>query len=422
MITTIAVVGTFDTKLEELLYLRTQILKLDPKIDVVLIDTGRLAAEHEAILIRRDEFLRHGRFQGDQNDLQSLTRAEHIKTIARVAAAFVGKLHKDREIHGIISLGGSNGTSISAAVMRELPITLPKLIVSTVASSDTSSYVAETDITMMHSIVDIAGLNEILRAVIDNAAAAVVGMAKAYAKRTMQPTPRDRKRAAGLTMFGVTTKGADAIRKLLEENHYEVYVFHATGAGGRAMERFVKDGRLDIVMDLTTTELADELVGGVFSAGESRLTAASKAGIPQIISLGALDMVNFGPRNTVPKELARRKLLEHSSSVTLMRTTASECEQLGKIIAQRLKDNCIRPDRTKVWVPLEGISAISMPGQDFYDEAADKALFDAIYKGLEGSGIDVECLSTDINSPMFAHRFCHSLEDIADNEVGEGLE
>ncbi|KAI1137388.1 hypothetical protein F5Y05DRAFT_88276 [Hypoxylon sp. FL0543] len=410
----VAVVGTFDTKLEEFLYLRSQILQNDPSLDVILIDTGRSVTEHEAINIRQNDVLKASGFEGDENALRSVPRAELVKTMINGASVIARQLEGRGEIQAVIGLGGSCGTTIASAVMRELPVTFPKLIVSTVASSDTSSYVAETDITMMYSVVDIAGLNEVLKAVVDNAAAAIAAMAKAYAKRHEASNSRTSvtKKGVGITMFGVTTKGVDAARRWLERRGFEVYVFHATGAGGRAMERLLREGRLHGVLDLTTTELADELVGGVFSAGENRLTAAAKVGLPQIVSVGALDMVNFGPRDTVPKEFQGRKLYEHNPSVTLMRTTEQECQELGRRIAQRLRDNCIEPDLAEVWLPLRGISAIAVEGQAFHDKKADEALFTAIKRGLEGSTIRVIEVDSAINDVDWSEKVARRLDEL----------
>ncbi|GAP84234.2 putative upf0261 domain protein [Rosellinia necatrix] len=431
----IVVLGTLDTKLEEHLYLRARILAADPAIAVTLVDAGRSETRHEAITVPQPEvYGRSGSGGGDGGGeaLRSLPRGEVIRTMARGAAGVVGDLAAGGA-HGVVSLGGSGGTSIAAAVMRGLPLTLPKLIVSTVASGDTSSYVAESDVTMMYSVVDIAGLNEVLRAVLDNAAAAIAGMARAYAARARVSSSSSSssnsssnstaavakmKRGIGITMFGVTTPAVDVARPLLEARGFEVYVFHATGAGGRAMERLIREKRLDGILDLTTTELADELVGGVFSAGEDRLKAAAKAGIPQIVSVGALDMVNFGPRATVPEKFQGRVLFEHNPSVTLMRTSPGECEELGSRIASRLRDNCANTGVTEVWLPLKGVSMIAVEGQAFYDKQADDALFNAIKRGLDGSGIAVREVDADINNPTWARSMADRLAELIDANHG----
>ncbi|KAI1198158.1 hypothetical protein F5X97DRAFT_300090 [Nemania serpens] len=413
--TSVVVIGTLDTKLAEHLYLRSQILESNPSIKVILVDAGRSETHHEAITVSQPEV--HAR-SGHSGSLHELPRGEVIRTMTEGAKGVVKDLFDEGRVHGIVSLGGSGGTSIAAAVMRELPLTVPKLIVSTVASADTSSYVAETDITMMYSVVDIAGLNEVLRAVVGNAAAAIAGMARGYAAREAMArvanNAETRRRGVGITMFGVTTAAVDVARRELDARGFEVYVFHATGAGGRAMERLVREHRLDGILDLTTTELADELVGGVFSAGADRLTAAAKAGIPQIVSVGALDMVNFGPKDTVPANFRDRNLFEHNPSVTLMRTTPSECEELGRRVASRLRDHCVDPDSTEVWLPLGGISAIAVEGQAFYDRAADEALFGAIRNGLDGSGIVVREVDAEINDPTWAEGLARRLAELVE--------
>ncbi|KAI1122471.1 hypothetical protein F5Y10DRAFT_253985 [Nemania abortiva] len=413
----IVVIGTLDTKLAEHLYLRSQILEADSSINVILIDAGRSETHHEAITVSQPEVYKRS---GHSGSLQSLPRGKVVKVMTEGAKNIVKDLFSRGNMHGVVSLGGSGGTSIATAVMRELPLTLPKLMVSTVASADTSSYVAETDITMMYSVVDIAGLNEMLKAVVTNAAAAIAGMARSYASRsaTVQALKGNeaRKKGIGITMFGVTTPAVDVARRELDSRGFEVYVFHATGAGGRAMERLVREHRLDGILDLTTTELADELVGGVFSAGEDRLTAAAKAGVPQIVSVGALDMVNFGPKDTVPERFRTRNLFEHNPSVTLMRTSSSECEELGKRVASRLRNNCTRPNMTEVWLPLKGISAIAVEGQAFYDSEADSVLFNAIKHGLAGSGIVLKEVDADINDPAWAKSLAVRLAELVETK------
>ncbi|KAI1108009.1 hypothetical protein F5Y14DRAFT_147557 [Nemania sp. NC0429] len=421
--TNVVVIGTLDTKLAEHLYLRSQILEADPSANVILVDAGRAETRHEAITVSQHEVHeRSGRGRGSGSPLDSLPRGEVIRTMTEGAKGVVRDLFDEGRVQGIVSLGGSGGTSIAAAVMRELPLTVPKLIVSTVASADTSSYVGETDITMMYSVVDVAGLNEVLRAVIGNAAAAIAGMARGYAAREARARVRatrdgeTRRRGVGITMFGVTTPAVDVARRELDARGFEVYVFHATGAGGRAMERLVRERRLDGILDLTTTELADELAGGVFSAGADRLTAAARAGVPQIVSVGALDMVNFGPKDTVPERFKDRTLFEHNPSVTLMRTTPGECEELGKRVAGRLRDNCVDPGKTEVWLPLRGVSAIAVEGQAFYDKEADEALFGAIRNGLDGSGIVVKEVDADVNDPTWAESLACRLAELVEGK------
>jgi len=267
-----------------------------------------------------------------------------------------------------MSLGGSGGSSIAAAAMRALPIGVPKLLVSTIASSDVSSYVGQSDITMMYAVLDVAGLNSISTAIYDNAAAAAAGMARAFANRKVG---QGRKPAIAITMFGVTTPAVTAARQWLEAHGYEIFVFHANGAGGRAMEKLIDDGAFVGVVDLTTTELADELVGGDLSAGPDRLTAAGRRGIPQVVSLGALDMVNFGPSDRIPARFHDRRFYRHNQNVTLMRTTAAECAELGRILGGKLN---AAHGLVTLFIPRGGVSSISEPGQVFYDRSADEAL------------------------------------------------
>jgi uncharacterized protein (UPF0261 family) len=283
----VVLLGTCDTKLDELLFLRKAIQE-DPNVGVTLIDVGRHETQHEAITYTRSQLIES---YGEGEKVDELPRGELIRTMAGYATALVKDLYKRFDgtyIDGIVSAGGSGGTSLAAAVMRDaLPIGFPKLIVSTVASGDTGPIVEETDITLMYSVVDVAGLNGVLRNVLSNAGAAIAGMACSYASRRTVSVPEAKIRV-GITMFGVTTPAVDAIRKHLESEHnVETYVFHATGHGGKAMERLVKEGELDAVLDLTTTEICDMLTGGVMSAGEGRLETAAKAGIPNIVSVGA---------------------------------------------------------------------------------------------------------------------------------------
>ena len=418
----IALIGTCDTKLSELLYVHSRILAIEKDTDIVFIDVGRKPVSHPAISIRQDELVKKYRCtvsasDNSAGDLSNLSRAEVIQTMTDCATAYVSDLCSKSTIHGAVSIGGSCGTSLASAVMRKaLPFTVPKLIVSTVASGDTSHIVGESDITLMYSIVDIAGSNRILNSVLGNAAGAIVGMARAHEVRlrsernqgqgaSPRPEGNERKKRIGITMFGVTTPCVDAIHAHLTETYnYEVYVFHATGHGGRAMERLIDSGELDAVIDLTTSEIPDEMVGGVMPGGPGRLEAAAKAGIPQVLSVGACDMVNFGPRNTLPEKFVKagRNIFEHNASVTLMRTDVEECKEIGRFIVSKLKEFCVRPDLVQVVIPLGGISMISKPEDPFADKDADEALFKTIEDGLKDSGIVVSRDERDINNQTFA--------------------
>ncbi|KAI3398385.1 hypothetical protein diail_9477 [Diaporthe ilicicola] len=407
---TVLLLGTCDTKLQELLFLRDQI-RDQGSAEVILLDVGRDNVEHDAIDITQSTLVTK---YGEGKTTTELPRGELIKFMAACACRAVGQLFDEGKIQGVISAGGSGGTSLAAEVMREvLPIGFPKMIVSTVASGDTGPIVGETDIAMLYSVVDVAGLNQVLRDILSNAGAAIQGAAKAYAsrQRTSHKTDRSKKRI-GITMFGVTTPSVDAIRKRLESKYdVEIYVFHATGHGGKAMERLVRQGDLDAILDLTTTEICDLHTGGVMAADQNRLEAAAEAGIPNIISLGATDMTNFGPKSTVPEKYKSRRLYEHNPTVTLMRSSAEECRKVGEFIVEKLRSHAKRPEMVQLWMPLGGVSMIATPGGPFADEEADGVLFSTVRDGLAGSGIKVVEDKRDINDEKFA-------QDIADALAG----
>jgi uncharacterized protein (UPF0261 family) len=298
--------------------------------------------------------------------------------------------------------GGSGGSSIAAAAMRALPVGVPKLLVSTVASGDTRPYVGAVDVTMMYSVVDISGVNSVSARIMANAAGAIAGMVKATVP------PADGRPLVAATMFGVTTPCVTTARERLEELGYEVLVFHATGAGGQSMEALARDGFLAGVLDATTTELADELVGGVLSAGPERLEAAGAAGVPQVVSLGALDMVNFGPRETVPPQFDDRNLYVHNPTVTLMRTTPEECAELGRTIGRKLS---AATAPTVLFIPHGGVSMIATPGQPFHDAAADDALVAGLRETLDDS-VEVQERNEDVNDPAFATAMADRLHEL----------
>jgi uncharacterized protein (UPF0261 family) len=275
-------------------------------------------------------------------------------------------------------------------------------MVSTMASGDTRPYVGATDVTMTYSVVDISGINAVSARILANAAAAMAGMAAANAPAAAGDGP-----LVGATMFGVTTPCVTTARERLEELGYEVLVFHATGTGGQSMEALMRSGFITASLDITTTELADDLVGGVLSAGPDRLQAAGELGIPQVVSLGALDMVNFGPLDTVPPEFRSRNLYKHNPTVTLMRTTPAECAELGRRIARKLS---AASGPVTLFIPLQGVSLIDTEGQVFWDPEADRALFDALRETLD-PGVDVRELDTDVNDPAFARAMADTLHE-----------
>jgi uncharacterized protein (UPF0261 family) len=414
---TIILLGTCDSKLDEILYLREKILE-DGSCDVLLVDVGKSDFTHPLVDVSHSKLLSNHNVSAENatgRDIAGLDRGEYVTHMIGCAASFLRKKCDSSSIHAAISVGGSSGTSLTAAVMRNaFPIGFPKLIVSTMASGDVKHYVEDTDITMMYSVVDIAGTNSILNAILTNAAGAVIGMAKTHATLTadlMNSTPKCKR--VGISMFGVTTPCVDAIRSYLEkECGFEVFVFHATGSGGRALERLVREKCLDGIIDLTTTEIVDELFGGVLSAGPDRLKAAGKISLPQIVSVGACDMVNFGPRDTVPEKFKGRNLVEHNPAVTLMRTTKEDSRRVGLTIAGKLKANVINPSSVLVYLPMGGISMLSTPGGPFYDPEADEALFSAIEEGLDKTEIRVVRDKREINDPSFAEQIAKAFADL----------
>lgn len=431
----IIVLGTCDTKLPELLYLRDQILR-HPDTSVTLIDVGREHVENAAITIPQS-LLVH-KYRRPDAPIAELSRGELNRYMAACATDAVRALVEEQPTgpmgapHGIVSIGGSGGTSLAASVMRNaLPLGFPKLIASTIASGDTGSIVGEADITLMYSVVDVAGLNELLRTILSNAAGAIVGMASAH-ERMLQEKKRETSRGTngtsrkkirvGITMFGVTTKSVDEIRAHLTANRdidFEVFVFHATGHGGRAMERLVDEGRLDAVIDLTTTEICDYVCGGNMSAGPTRLEAAIKAEIPLVVSVGATDIVNFGPASQVPRQYRGRKLYEHNPSVTLMRTNAEEARRVGAFVGDKVKMHK-RASMVEVWLPNGGVSGLSEGGGPFEDGEVDAALFSGIEQGLQGTSIRVVGDDRAINDKSFAVDVAEALVKMIKVDEGRG--
>lgn len=399
---TIVLLGTLDTKGAEYDFVRRRLVELGCR--VLVVDAGTMGQSAWPVDVSADEVAAAA--GGDRATLAAAgDRGAAMAVMREGAANVVERLHDEGRLDAILALGGSGGTSLAAAAMQRLPVGVPKLIVSTMASGDVRPYVGESDIAMLYSIVDIAGINRVSERILSNAAGAIAGMASLG--------PSDDQRAShrplvGATMFGVTTPCVTAARSTLEALGYEVLVFHATGSGGRAMEGLARAGFLAGILDVTTTELADELVGGVLSAGPDRLEAAGELGLPQVVSVGALDMVNFGPPPTIPERFAGRRFYEHNATVTLMRTTPDECRELGALIARKL--NAARGP-VSVFVPLGGVSMIDVAGQPFHDPDADAALFDALRTGLR-PGIELVESPLDINDPAFADAMARRLHEL----------
>jgi len=397
MTKTIAVLGTLDSKGEEHAYLADLIRARGFK--TLLIDVGTGAEPTVKPDVTRFEVAAAGGI-----DLEALIarqdRGECVTAMSEAAPILVARLAAEGAIDGIISLGGGGGTALGSGAMRGLPVGFPKVMVSTLASGNVAHYVESKDIVMIPSIVDVAGLNRISRTIFTRAAGAICGMVATEVAAEAEERP-----LIAASMFGNTTECVDAARAILEEAGYEVLVFHATGTGGKTMETLIADGMIAGVLDVTTTEWADELVGGTLSAGPTRLEAAGLAGVPAIVTPGCLDMANFGGRETVPEQFEGRNLYVHNPQVTLMRTNPEECAELGKILAEKV--NAYTGPVT-VLLPTKAISIISAEGQDFYDPEADKALFDAIRAGLLDK---VELIEIDaaINDAEFAKACAESL-------------
>ncbi len=390
---TIAILGTLDTKRAELRYLQQRIAATGAT--TLVIDVGVLGAPAFEPDVTRDA-VAHAAGVRIADLVAAHDRGRAVTHMAAGAAHVLADLFGQGKIGGVIGIGGSGNAMIACTAMQALPIGTPKLMVTTVAAGDTRPYVGATDITMMYSVVDIAGINRLSRRILDNAARAIGAMV--IGRGAVDTAPEDGRPLVGASMFGVTTPCVTATRELLEARGYEVLVFHATGVGGRSMEALMRDGFITGVLDLTTTELADEVAGGTLSAGPDRLEAAGRAGIPQVVSLGALDMANFGPVESVPERFRQRLLYRHNPAVTLMRTTVDENARLGALIAEKL--NRARGP-VAVLVPRGGVSMLDVEGEPFFDPEADNALFTSLRRGLQPH-IDVIEVATAINDPVFA--------------------
>lgn len=389
--------ATLDTKGAEAAFLRERLGALG--IETVVVDTGCLGEPAFPADVSREEVFRFA-----HRDLAEVRaagdRGEAVTAAAAGAAALVANRHQAGLVSGVLGLGGGAGTTIGTRVMRDLPLGLPKLMVSTLASGEVGHFVGSKDILMMNSVVDILGLNRISRAVLTRAAQAMAGMAGG---EEPEAGAEDRPLVAA-SMFGVTTPCVERARQVLEEAGYEVLVFHATGSGGRTLESLAAEGLLAGVLDVTTTELCDELVGGVLSAGPERLTAAGRAGVPQVISVGATDMVNFHGMDTVPAAFRDRTLYRHNENVTLMRTTAEECAAVGADLAAKA---AAATGPTAILLPRRGVSALDRAEQPFDDPGARAALFEAIRAGA--GEVEVRELDHHVNDPEFAEALAREL-------------
>lgn len=396
MAKTVVIVGSLDTKGQEFAFVRDRLRQQG--LETLVIDFGVLGQPAFVPDIPREDVSAAG-----QGDLARFAGGEHkdeaMRAMARGLGVVVRRLHDEGRLDGIIGMGGSGGTSIATTAMRLLPVGVPKLMVSTMGGGDVSAYAGTKDITFMPSVVDVAGFNRISRRIYANAAGAIGGMVLAEV-----PAVED-KPLITASMFGNTTTAVDHARELLEAKGYEVLIFHCTGTGGRTMEDLIADGYISASFDLTTTELADEVCGGVLSAGPERCLAASRAGIPAILVPGCVDMANFGGIETVPEKFRGRNLYEWNPDVTLLRTNVEENRQMGEMLAAAA--NAATAPVT-ILLPLGGVSMLDSEGQQFWDPEADKACFDAIRNNVK-PGVRVIELPENINDPAFAERAVSTL-------------
>lgn len=399
---TIAIAGTFDTKGKEFLYVKKLVEKLG--ITPYMIHTGVFAPAFEVDVTNSEIAAAAGY---DISEIaERKDRAMATEALSKGMEILVPQLYEAGKFDGIISFGGSGGTSLVTPAMRALPIGVPKVMVSTMASGNVAQYVGTSDIMMMPSIVDVAGLNKISKTIFRNAVLAIAGMVD------LDSEPEEEeggKPMVAATMFGVTTPCVDRAKACLEEKGYEVLVFHATGTGGRTMESLIHAGFFQGVLDLTTTEWCDEIVGGVLAAGSARCEAAVQCKIPQVVSVGACDMVNFGPIDTVPEQFASRNLYKHNPTVTLMRTTVQENHEIGAMLAS--KWNRAETEMT-VLLPAKGVSMIDAQGQPFDGPEERKELFSSIREGLDNKYVEVLEVDHNINDAEFAELAAQKLIDL----------
>lgn len=399
---TVAIAGTFDSKAKEFLYIKELLEEVGLK--TFMVDIGVFEPKFTPDVTNAEVAKAAG---ADIKELaKKKDRALATEILSLGMEKLIPELYHQGKFDGIISIGGSGGTSLVSPAMRALPIGVPKLMLSTDASGNIEQYVGTSDMIMMPSVVDVAGLNSISMRIFKNAAFAMAGMLKF---EHIDAEKVEKKPIIAATMFGVTTPAIDFAREYLEARGYEVLVFHATGSGGQSMETLIRDGFIKGVLDLTTTEWCDEIVGGVLAAGPNRLEAAGFMGIPQVVSVGALDMVNFGPFKTVPEEFKNRNLYKHNPTVTLMRTNVEENIKVGRKIVEKL-NSATGP--TVMMLPLNGVSMIDAQGQPFYGREEDEALFNELKIGLNRDVVELIELNNHINDQEFAEAAAQKLLDL----------
>ncbi len=404
---TIALIGTFDSKGKEFLFVKEVIESLG--FNTFMIHSGVFDPQFTPDVSNAEIALAVGediRKIAEQKD-----RAHATAVLSKGMEVLLPKLYKEGKFDGVLSFGGTGGTSIATPGMRALPIGVPKVMVSTVASGNTQPYVGTSDIIMIPSIVDVAGLNTISTKIFTNAVFAIGGMLQFEHKTELEHKP-----LIAATMFGLTTPCINYAKNYLEDKGYEVLIFHATGIGGKTMEHLIENDFFEGVLDITTTEWADETVGGILAAGPHRLEAAGKHGIPQVVSVGAMDMVNFGPRETVPKQFDGRKFYQHNPTVTLMRTSVEENKEIGENMADRINQS---NGYTALLFPLKGFSGLDIEGQQFYGPKEDQTLINTLKEKVDHSKIEIIEKDFHINDRKFAELVAEKLLQLIEKKKGE---
>ena len=397
MAKTVVIIGALDTKGQEFAFIKGLVEKEGLK--TLLVDFGVMGEPSFKPDVSRAEVAAAGGGKLDQ--LRSGDRKdEAMKVMSTGLAVTVRKLYDGGKLQGIIGMGGTGGTSVATSAMRTLPVGVPKVMVSTVGGGDVSAYAGTKDITFIPSIVDVAGFNRISRTIYANAAGAIAGMTKVDV-----PQAKEEKPLVTASMFGNTTTCVDKARSILESKGFEVLVFHATGTGGKTMESLIADGYIAASLDITTTELADEVCGGVFTAGPERMSAAARAGIPTVLVPGCVDMCNFWALSTVPEKYRNRNLYQWNPNVTLMRTNVEENRMMGRMIAKAANES---KGRVAILLPLKGVSMLDSPGNAYWDPEADRACYEAIKTNVK-RGIAVIELDNNINDPEFAAKAAETL-------------
>ena len=407
MTKTIALIGTFDSKGKEFLFVKELIESLG--FNTFTIHSGVFEPQFIPDVSNADIALAAG--EDIKKIVEQKDRAHATEVLSKGMEILLPKLYKEDKFHGVLSFGGTGGTSIATPGMRALPIGVPKVMVSTVASGNTQPYVGTSDIVMIPSIVDVAGLNTISTKIFTNAVFAICGMLQFEHQMELEHKP-----LIAATMFGLTTPCINYAKDYLEARGYEVLIFHATGIGGQTMEHLIENDFFEGVLDITTTEWADETVGGILAAGPHRLEAAAKSGLPQVVSVGAIDMVNFGPRNTVPKQFDGRNFYQHNPTVTLMRTTVEENQFIGKHIADRLNQS---NGYTALMFPLKGFSGLDIEGQQFYGPEEDQALISTLKERIDVNKIEIMEENLHVNDKEFAELAAEKLIQLIEKRKGE---